>query len=259
MRARYENKIKMALEMQCSGISASDTLKQRIDQEIGTEVVTMKKSGQKQVHFRAKKFVIGVAAACLLIAGSAAAGKTAMYISGMRVGSYSYAELDKVEQKLGFDVDVVESFENGYRMQKMEVGKTKAADEKANTLYTFLELNAWYEKGSDKITLNADKRPEKDENTKVPNLTAKCGDIALRYDMYTYKFVPEGYELTAEDKANMERDDYEISVGSDTVEYSAVTSVTWEKDGVYYLLMGMDTALTGEEMLSMAQEVIEAN
>ena len=58
MKTRYEDKIKMALEMQCGGISASETLKQKIDSEIrmqgkivpislpdGQEV-SMKKSGQ---------------------------------------------------------------------------------------------------------------------------------------------------------------------------------------------------------------------
>ena len=79
MKTRYEDKIKMALEMQCGGISASETLKQKIDSEIrmqgkivpislpdGQEV-SMKKSGQGKKHFSAKKLAIGVAAACLLI------------------------------------------------------------------------------------------------------------------------------------------------------------------------------------------------
>lgn len=268
MKTRYEDKIKMALEMQCGGISASETLKQKIDSEIrmqgkivpislpdGQEV-SMKKSGQGKKHFSAKKLAIGVAAACLLISGGTFAGKTMGYISGY-AQSYSYAELDKAEEKLGFSADVLENFSNGYSFEEMQVGDTHAVDENWETVYTFPELAVNYvEDGVSDISLYVDMRPEKGEQAKEPDMTDQCGDIALRYDVYTYKFVPVGYELTEEDLANLERDDYEISEGSDEVEYSQITHVTWEKDGVYYDLLGSDTALSGEEMFAMAKELI---
>lgn len=283
MKTRYEDKIKMALEMQCGSISASETLKQKIDREIriqgkvipinlseGQEVSMNKQrtthsvsspyaaSEQGRKHFSTKKFVIGVAAACLLISGGVFAGKTAGYISGYEK-AYTYAELDKAEEKLGFSPDVSETFSNGYSFEEMWVGDTHAVDENQETVYTFPELSVDYARdGVSDISLYVDKRPEKGEQDKEPNLTDQCGDIALRYDVYTYKFVPVGYELTEEDKANLERDDYEISEGTDEVEYSQVTCVTWEKDGVYYNLLGSDTALTGEEMFAMAKELIEA-
>ena len=37
-----------------------------------------------------------------------------------------------------------------------------------------------------------------------------------------------------------------------------MTHVLWEKDGVYYDLLGNDTALSGEEMFAMAKELIGA-
>lgn len=283
MRSLHEDKIKTALEMQCGSISASETLKQKIDREIriqgriipiglseeqerragedplaGMEDDTMKKTIQKSGRFSAKKLVIGVAAACLLISGGVFAGKTAGYISGYEK-EYTYVELDKAEEKLGFSPDVAEAFSNGYRFEKMWVGNTRAVDENQETVYTFPELSVDYVKdGVNDISLYVDMRPEKGEQDKEPDLTDQCGDIALRYDVYTYKFVPAGYELTEEDKANLERDDYEISEGSDEIEYSQMTHVTWEKDGVYYNLLGSDTALTGEEMFAMAKELIGA-
>ena len=282
MRNRYEDKIKMALEMQCDSISASGTLKQKIDREIrmqgkivpmplpgkqerkasgdsftGMEDNTMKKTTQKHTHFSVKKLVIGIAAACVLLVGGVSAGKTAMYISGWNHGTYSYEEQDKAEKELGYEVDLVEQFSNGYCFEKMSVFETNAADENANTLYTFLELNAEYEKdGVSDIDLYADQRPEDTEWSKVPDMTDQCGDITLRYDVVTYKFVPVGYELTEEDKTNLERDDYEISEGSDEVEMCQYSSVRWDKDGVHYDLMGRDVTLSGEEMFEMAKELI---
>lgn len=284
MKTRYEDKIKMALEMQCGSISASETLKQKIDREIRMQgkIIPMDLSKEQEVsmnkqrttqsvsssyvpaeqgrkHFSTKKLVIGVAAACLLLSGGVFAGKTMGYISGYEKSYSSYAELDKAEEKLGFSPDVAEAFSNGYSFEEMSVGDTRAVDENQETVYTFPELSVNYVKdGVSDISLYVDMRPEKGEQDKEPDLTDQCGDIALRYDVYSYKFVPVDYELTEEDQANLERDDYYISVGSDEVEYSQMTHVTWEKDGVYYDLLGSDTALTGEEMFAMAKELIGA-
>lgn len=272
MKSLQEDKIKAALEMQCDNISASETLKQKIDREIrrqgkivpismsGEQEVSMKKSEQSRKHFSVKKFAIGVAAACLLISGGVFAGKTTGYISGGTMGTYTYGELAKAEGKLGFSADVVENFDNGYSFVEMQVMKTSAMDENQNRLYTFPELNVEYAKGGVKdISLYADKRPEKGVNDKKADMTDQCGDIALRYDIYTYKLVPVGYEMTEEDKANLARDDYEISEGADSIQYSRISHVTWEKEGVYYDLLGSDTELSGEEMIGMAKELIEAN
>lgn len=255
MKTRYEDMIKTALEMQGGAVMASGTLKQRIDKEI-----SMKKSEQKYGHFTIKKFAVGVAAACLLLSVTAFAGKTTGYRSGLIKGTYSYEELNKAEEKMGFSVDVAKQFDNGYRFDKMSIFEAHAMDENQKSLYKFPELNVEYVRdGVKDIGLYVDKRPEKGEEKKVPDMTEQCGVIALRYDVYTYKFVPEGYELTEEDKANLERDDYEISVGADSIEYKQICHVTWEKDGVYYDLLGMDASLTGEEMIGMAKEIIAGN
>lgn len=268
MRSLQEDRIKMALEMQCGDISASDTLKQKIDMDIRRQgkIVAIPVSGEQEVsmkehnkkHFSVKKFAIGVAAACLLLSGGVFAGKTAGYISAGSMGVYTWDELEKAEKKLGFSADVAEGFDNGYSFVEMRVNKTSAIDENQRKIYTFPDLSVEYARGGVKdISLHVDQRPEKGERTKAPDMTDQCGDIALRYDVYTYKFVPVGYELTEEDKENLERDDYEISEGTDSVEYSKVSHVTWEKNGVYYNLMGLDTALSGKEMIGMAKELIE--
>lgn len=268
MRSLQEDRIKTALEMQCSDISASDTLKQKIDMDIrrrgkiktvpacGGQEVSMREQNRK--HFSVKKFAIGVAAACLLLSGGVFAGRTTGYISAGSTGAYTYDELAKAEKRLGFSADVARKFDNGYSFVEMRVLKTSATDANHRVLYTFPELSVDYARGGVKdISLYADQKPEKGEQTKVPDMTDQSGDIVLRYDVYTYKFVPVGYELTEEDKENLQRDDYEISEGADSVEYSKVSHVTWEKDGVYYDLLGMDTVLSGEEMIGMAKELIE--
>lgn len=272
MGAYFDDKVKTALNMQCGKISASDALKQRIDGELlvyrsATETsaereIFMENSNKRKVHFSGKKLAIGIAAACLLISGMAFAGRTAMYKTSLKPGKtyHSYAELDQAKEKLGHEAEAVESFDNGYRFQEMDISYTDAADENGKAIYTFPELWIRYGKeGAKNLSLVIDKPIEKWKNSKSPDLTSQYGDVEIRYDIYTYKFVPEDYELTAEDEANMERPDYEISVGSDQVEIQKVMSVNWEKDGVHYNLFGYDLELSGEEMIAMAEEILEEN
>ena len=62
--------------------------------------------------------------------------------------------------------------------------------------------------------------------------------------------------LTEEDKAGEARGDFYISVGSQEVEIHQNQTVTWDKDGVHYQLLGFDLSLNAEEMLDMAEEII---
>lgn len=252
-----KTKIKSALEMQCMDISASEALKQKVKKEI-----SMKNAEKKQVRFHEKKFVIGVAAACLLISAGVAAGMTMGYKSSISPNyKYdSYADLEKAEEKFGSKVDSIENFGNGYGFKNITVDKTDAFDENGNTLYSFPEMRIHYERaGSPNLSLVIDNPPEYEESAKAPDHTLMCGDVEIRNDVYTYKFVPEDYELTEEDEINLQRDDYYISCGNDKVEIRKAMHAIWEKDGLHYNLFGFDLDMSGEELLEMAKEILEAN
>lgn len=251
------NRVKTALEMQCMDISASEALKQKVKKEI-----SMKNAEKKQIRFHVKKFVIGVAAACLLISAGVAAGMTKGYKSSISPNyKYdSYADLEKAEEKFGSKVDSIENFGNGYGFKNITVNMSDAFDENGNTLYSFPEMWIYYERaGSPRLSLVIDNPPEYEKSAKAPDLTLMCGDVEIRNDVYTYKFVPEDYELTAEDEINQQRDDYYISYGSDKVEIRKAMHATWEKDGLHYNLFGFDLDVGGEELLEMAKEILEAN
>lgn len=281
MSKELDKKIKAALEMECQHISASDLLKQKIDRELFGESQVESREGiegfpghlQKEEHIMSKegkkvvsmkKMVIGVAAACLLVSGVCFAGKTAYFVtSGAAYSEWdSYEDLDKMEEKLGLEIDSVETFANGYSFAGAHMDTTKAMDEGHNKLYDFKELDFEYEKeGAAGLSLYMHRVLDEGETAKTPDLTRTVTledgtEITVRYDVYTYKFVPEDYELTEEDKANEERDDYYISVGTEEVEIKQASHATWDKDGVYYNLMGFDVELGGEEMLDMAEEII---
>lgn len=250
-----EQKVETALQEECRTIVVSEELKQRIDREIEQkEEKTMK-------HFSTKKVVIGVAAACLLVSGMAFAGNTVALRSGTNLMDMytSYNQMGEAEEKLGSDVNYVEKFANGYSFEQASVDPVEALDEAGNVLYSYQEMMIHYRKGgAPGISLSICKPVEEAEDTKAPNAIRDCDGIALRYDAYTYKFVPADYELTEEDIENEKRDDYYISYGSSKVEIKQCHNVTWEMNGMHYNLLGFDVELTPDEMMDMAEEIMHA-
>lgn len=257
LKQDFDHKISEALERDCSSISASEELKRRIDRTI-----LEKQEGTIMRHLSVKKLCAGVAAACLIMScGSVFAFRVVGVIgSSSSVPEYrSYAELDRAEEKIGYQTDHVERFSNGYAFAGACIGRNDAYGETGDTIYSTQSLEITYEKaGAEQLELNIEQKMEDIPETKQPDQTRICGDIMLRYDEYTYKFVPVGYELTEEDKINQQKENYNISVGTDQVEIQRVTHVMWKKNGISYDLFGYDLDLSAEEMLDMAEEVLNA-
>lgn len=257
LKQDFDNKISMALKRECSSISASGELKRRIDRTI-----LEKQEGTTMRHLSVKKLCAGVAAACLIVSCGSVFASRVVGVTGSSssVPEYrSYAELDMAEEKIGYQADHVEKFSNGYTFAGACIGRNNAYGETGDTIYSTQTLEITYEKpGAEQLELNIEQKIENIPETKQPDQTRTCKDTILRYDEYTYKFVPTDYELTEEDKINQQRENYNISVGADEVEIQRVTHVMWEENGISYDLFGYDLDLSAEDMLDMAEEVLAA-
>lgn len=258
MEIRSDHKLKEVFTQECSNLSLSSNVKDRIDEEIRKNQEGMK--GMK--HLSVKKAVILAAAACLLVSGGAyAAGHATSLVSHSYAnGKYhNYSEdMAKAEEELGYGVLTVESFENGYSFKEMQVTEVQGMDEEGNEVYTYPEMMIGYEKeGQPRFYIDMHRPVETEERNKTPEATRVCGDITLYYDEYTYKFVPTDYELTPEDLENEQKDNYFISVGSDEVEIQKSIGVTWEMDGVKYNMAGFDLEMSADEMFDMAESIIQ--
>lgn len=252
----WEEKVKNVLALECDGVTASRDLKDRIDRQI---LESQKEAGNMK-KFSMKKLVIGVAAGCLLVSGAVfATGHAVSLSSHSYLGDAykSYSDMDKAQTKLGYSADTVETFANGYRFDKMFVDDVNGTDEDGSVVYTYKDLQISYEKnGEQDVWLSAAKPVEQQVRKGEPEAARQVEGTTLYYDTTTYKFVPPNYELTEEDQANLQRDNFTISYGSDEVEVQQNSSVTWEKDGVYYNLSGFDLNLSSDEMFDMAEEIM---
>lgn len=255
-REDWEEKIKNVLALECDGVTASRDLKDRIDERI---LESQKEAGHMK-KLSMKKLVIGVAIGCLLVSGGAfAAGRVVSLTSHTYKLDVckNYGDMEKMEAELGYAVDSVEKFSNGYCFEKMSVDDVNGNDADGNTIYTYKDLDITYEKsGEPTVWLDVAKPVETPVRKGAPEATRQVGEITLYYDATTYKFVPSNYKLTDEDQANLEKDNFTISYGSAEVEIQTASDVTWEKDGVKYHLMGFDLNIGADDMFDMAEEIM---
>lgn len=263
-----DKQITQALFQEGNSISASVKLKTTIDERIdaasGNQAVRMADHRKTEVSMKKLNMKWAVAAAavlCILIpTGVYAGGKITGYASSSKLGSSytSYDELEKSQKATGFVFDSVERFSNGYTFSEMEVIDVDKIDDEFNRMDSFKEWWGRYTReGSPEISLVVHAvLPEAAENTPEPTETTVIDGISVSYNLDHYKFVPEDYELTPEDEANMEGPHYYISYGSDAVEESNTSHVTWEKDGMHYLIMCFDSDLDANGLYEMAEELI---
>jgi hypothetical protein len=253
-----DEKIKMEICDSCHMIEVSDDLKLKIDNQINEQ---SKKEIYRMKKLNKKKVVIVAFAACLFVSANVfAAGKISSLVSGTNAMDIvkDFSKLEQQEKKLGYDVKALECFDNGYLFSKMSVDVTKALDESGNQVGSYKELDITYKNADKNISLIIDK-PLPSEETQTPTETRQINDITFKYNLDTYKIVPEDYQMTEEDTANEAKGHYYFSCdGSDKVSTQMVSSLTWEDGGVKYSLLQTDNELTMDELIDMATQVVES-
>lgn len=245
---------------QSGEVYPTEEMKQRIDSILEKERNMKNIHNHKKVY--RKKTVVLAAALCLFLFCSAfafAAGKLSGLVStsGSGFSSESFSDLEKAEKKLGYSVDAADQFTNGYTFRKMSVDATKGIDEQGAEIGRYNELSIEYEGSGAAVSFHVSKPfPETvAEIGKGAKDTVVRDGMTFYYSSDTYKFVPDGYELTPEDETNMKRDDYFLSYGASQTEINQVSYVNWYKDGICYSLMTFDWEGGKDELYTMAYEI----
>lgn len=253
--------IKDALQNTGTRIVASESLKQRIDFQIADRSA---KEGHKMKRMNMKKVVLGVAAACVMVGTIAIAGSGVVsYMGhGSSIPDYTkFEDMGKAESEIGYSVGCVESFSNGFDMKGIHIIETVLQDESGQTLGEKKSLEITYSKGGEEMDVYCKKLLPVEEADIMEigeyDRTLETGGITMGYTSSMYKAVPPDYEPTEEDKKAMESGRLQIGDGSAEIETSQYSRVVWVKDGIRYELMGFNVSLNADEMLQMAQEMVE--
>lgn len=249
---KMEREIREMLHQCGDGLHAPDTMKARVQFAVNSAPVKPRKLWMK-------RFVAVAAVAALAVTGAFAAGGMGVIFSqgwsDQRLDLSSTQEHladagvaltlpDKIgEYTFSYGSDVDTTARNG-------VGETEK----------IAEVDATYTKDGVELNLSAHKSytvfSECEKKNPVPATTAEVNGVTLTYRDAHYRFVPDDYEKSDEEKQQEKNGELVISCGSDEVEDKMFQSVLWEQDGVTYLISGFDTGLDAQAMFSMAAEFI---
>ena len=181
-------------------------------------------------------------------------------VSGMtHYTSSQFSDMDKAMEKAGFQMDVKESFQNGFTFEKVYVEDTRGLDENDREVLKYKEVQVNY-RNADGIRLCLFANPDIEEITDSESpvaQTAQIGGVTVSYYRDHYKFVPVNYALTEAEKQWQEIPGNYISYGSDAVEETDVGFACWEKDGVRYTIMDSGAKVTPQTLFAMAKELME--
>lgn len=225
----------------------------------------IRNSNKKERFIMFKKKVILASAAAIAVIGAAVYAASNGLVTGWFSSSSSIPDYTSLPTKLeclkqvGYEPILIDSFENGYSFKNGSVVNNNRTDENGSSVEAFKSFSFRYEKDGDTVYFEQERytsesapseRPEKAE------LAATENNTDIYYTAADYKFVPPDYELTDEDKKAEENGDLFISFGSDEIEYSTMTNVSWQNGDMYYSLMQMDGKLSKEELTHMAEEAV---
>ena len=209
-----------------------------------------------------RSFAAVVAAIAVAVTGVVAAGT----VVSTR-GSYNHLTADhdyetlagKAEDTLGEDVDFLEQI-GGAQFIEGQVGDVEKLDDAGDVLGSLTQLTACYQTADgEKIDLYV--RPHDDElpfggtGTDATE-TREIGGIDVTYKLDHYIFAPVGYEPTVEEQAAVDAKELYLSTGSIEREEQYMESVSWEKDGVCYVLIHTMDGLPADALFEMAADMI---
>ncbi len=274
MSRKEDEAIREFFKGEAEHMAAPDLLKARIDREIDkieNDRIKKRRGSEKEaVIMKFQKRKVALAAAVIVAIGSISCYATGK-MTGLMVGSShltevsEYSGLAAAEEKAGFETGMPETFSSGYVFKNVNTGEGKAVDAEGNGIpgTEYIDVFMTYEKDGSEITASImpelKEEPAEEAEAKAPEAseTREIGGITVSYYETTMKVVPPDYELTEQDKKDMENSNFTISYGSDQVYVQKVRSIDWKADGKAYNLLDMEGTVDAGTLFSMAQDVIE--
>jgi hypothetical protein len=169
--------------------------------------------------------------------------------------------LEKLENEAGLDVIAIPSFSNGYEFEKMEIDECTKQDENNNDILSYRDICINYVKDNEPhvaIYMEPEEM-ESGDSSEVAQAIRNVGDVNIYYHCDEYLYVPVGETLTDEEKERDANDPhFFISDGSEEREKHMISFAGFVLDGVSYCILSSDTSMNADEMMDMAEEIINA-
>jgi hypothetical protein len=209
-----------------------------------------------KVSFK-KKVIIALVATMVVGTTVFAAGKISSIISSSsNIPTYrTMPTAEQVKKDFKFSPKLVEKFDNGYTFADGYVVNNEGRDDKGNSEVKTKSLDFTYTKGKDKLSLSME-NVRLGERSEKETVIGTYNGVDLYYNSYANKLVPADYKLTEQDKKDQASGKYVFSYGSDKEEISQVQYLSWMQDGINYSFLGIDSKISKDELVKMAQQVM---
>ncbi|ANP68412.1 signal peptide protein [Clostridium tyrobutyricum] len=235
----------------------SATLSSLPDQKEGDKMEN--KKIYKNGSFK-KRFIIALVATMMIGTTVLAAGKISSITSTSHNSEMpTYTTIPTAEQlkkDFKFNPKLVNKFYNGYTFTNGCIVNNEGTDDKGNSVAKTKSLNFTYTKGNDKLDLYMENEIL-GERSKKETVIGNYNSIDLYYHSYANKFVPADYKMTEQDKKDKLSGKYVFSYGSDKEKISQVKYLNWMQDGIYYSFLSIDSDISQEELVKMAEQIID--
>lgn len=217
---------------------------------------------ERKIHtMKARKKICMIAAAAALTLGVtafASGGIVKMWTgsSSSRPEYTSFPSEQQCVKDIGYLPVLVEEFSNGYTFKSGSVVSNNLKDEAGASVEKFKSVTFRYERdGAPGVNISQGQYQTQMESENGQVFTVENG-TEIYYSIYTNKLVPEDYEMTAEDKRAEESGELVFSWGAEEIQVQEVESVFFEKDGMHTCIQQIDGALTADELVQMAKEML---
>ena len=261
-----DQKIRESLKAAVSEFRPSDLCKSRIDASISSLQDSEKRKDGKNMNKMTK--AAALIAACALISGMGvfAAGK----ITGTMVSSYSdydyrrYSDLEKAEQKAGYQIQAPEKLSESCPMVGIRLLEISDTDDDGNSYNDRkgIELEYRAENGrGESLSLTAEPIPAEAKPLSEEGPYQEVWEIngqKVYYLKTETLFLPPNEKPSEEEKA-LERDNpfFQISYGSEKREQIESSSLIFRSGALQYTLFDFGAHFSSDELRQFAERLLE--
>jgi len=243
MTDRFDFLLRRSLHEETADLQPSEDMLRNIRRE-----ADRRKKEKNDMTFKMKRLMALAAALCLICMTCYAAVEIGIYESYSTVDFAEYNQLSLAEKEAGFEFERVESFSNGFKFISGGVNESSRNDKDGNLIVEAKGINLAYVNDEGQyVALMVEPKCFYENGTEA---------LPAGYSCDTYKFVPEDYQLTDEDKRMMEEGDFFVSYGSDGVEINEMEHYYWEDGVLVYSLLASDCGLGEDGLAAMAREIM---
>lgn len=262
MRDTFDEIIRNSIKDTAENISILEPDSERLLSDILNKTEERSKimrfgKGKKLALAFAAVFVVGGITA---IAG----GRIAMLSSSTYVNeavTNADALINEAAGKLGTEPVIKEELSDGTKFVRGFLSEVNMADDSGNDMGAYPEVTVDYSGANgEQLFLSISKVPEELKLQQQAENGEKTADeiydgTEFRSAEYNYLFLPPSAEPSEEDLELEAAGDLVISYGSDEEERKVFKDVSWEKDGLQYLLSTYDEGTDSSELLELAKEM----